>query len=101
MRSAFFSRNFMRGAAVEEFFALRGHLLAVLLAHGAAQDIGLAQRKSGEAIGDLHDLFLIKDDAVGLFQDFARVREVVGDFFLAVLAIDEIVDHAALMGPGR
>ena len=95
-----FRRNFMGGAAGEEFLALRGHLVAILFAHGAAQDIGFAEGKSGQAIGDLHDLLLIKNDAVGFFQDFLQFRQIVGDFFLAVLAGDEIVDHAALDGAG-
>ena len=36
-----------------------------LLAHGAAQQISLAQGKAPHDRGDLHDLFLIEDDAVG------------------------------------
>ena len=91
-----FRRNFVRGAAGQEFLALRGHLVAILLAHGAAQDVGFAEREAGQAIGDLHHLLLIEDDAVGLFQDLLQLGQVVGDFFLAVLAGDEIVDHAAL-----
>ena len=62
-------RNFVHGAAGEEFLALGGHFVAVLLAHGAAQDVRFAEREARQTIGDLHDLFLVEDDAVGLFED--------------------------------
>ena len=39
----FFRGNFPCGAACEEFFALRGHHVCFFLAHGAAQDVGIAQ----------------------------------------------------------
>ena len=92
----FFRRNFVRGATGEEFFALRGHLFAIFFAHGTTQDIGFAEQKAGQPIGDLHDLLLIKNDAVGLSEYFLQLGQIVSDFFLAVLARDEIVDHAAL-----
>ena len=57
------------GRAFDEILALRLHLRADLLAHGAAQQIGLAERIAGEDLRGLHHLFLIDDDAVGLFQD--------------------------------
>ena len=82
--------------AFEEALALRGHFLGLLLAHGAAQDVGFAQRIAGQAVGDLHHLFLIDDDAVGFFQDLLQLRKIVGHLLAAVLAVDEIVDHAAL-----
>ena len=44
------------------------HLLLLLLAHGPAQEVGLAQRIACQDLGDLHDLFLIDYDAVGFFQ---------------------------------
>ncbi len=68
----FFRGDFSRGATGQEFLALRGHFLAFLLAHGAAQNVGFTEGKSGEAIGDLHHLFLIQDDAVGFFERFPR-----------------------------
>ena len=64
----------LRGA-LDEALALLRHLLGLLLAHGAAQHVGLAQRVAGQAIGDLHHLFLVDDDAVGLFQDLLQLRE--------------------------
>ena len=51
--------------ALDEALALRGHLLGLLLSHRASQNIGFAQRIAGQAIGNLHHLFLIHDDAVG------------------------------------
>ena len=66
--------------------ALRVHLGLDLLAHGAAQQIGFAERIAGEILRDLHHLLLIDDDAVGLLQDRLEARG--GDIraLLAVLA---------------
>ena len=80
--------------AVDEARALLGHLLGLLLAHGAAQQIGFAERVAGQAVGDLHHLLLVDHHAVGLFQDFLHLRQIVDHFLAAVLAIDEVVDHA-------
>jgi hypothetical protein len=50
--------------AVDEGALLLGHLLGLLLAHRAAQEIGAAERVARERAGDLHDLLLVDDDAV-------------------------------------
>ena len=41
----------------------------LLVAHGAAQHIGLAQAESPHDRGNLHDLFLVENDAVGFLQN--------------------------------
>ena len=51
-------------------------------------------------VEDLHDLFLVGHDAVGLAEDGLEGRVRVLDRGLAVLAHDEVVDHAAAEGPG-
>ena len=94
LREAAFQR------ALDEALALLRHLLELLLAHGAAEDVGLAQRVAGDAIGDLHHLLLVDDDAVGLLEEFLQLGQIVDDGFAAVLAIDEVVDHAALNRAG-
>ena len=55
--------------AGDKALALLLHLLADLLAHRAAQQIGFAERVAGHDLRDLHHLFLIDDDAEGLLQD--------------------------------
>ena len=82
--------------AVEEGGLLLGHRLGLLLAHGAAEQVRLAERVAGERGGDLHDLLLVDDDAVGVLEDGLERRVVVLDALAAVLALDEVVDHAAL-----
>ena len=62
------------GALDEARFLLR-HLLLDLLAHGAAQQIGLAEREAGQDLRDLHHLLLVDDDAVGLLQDRLDQRD--------------------------
>ena len=71
--------------ALGEDVALRLHLRGDLLAHGAAQQVGAAEAVAGHRLGDLHHLFLVDHDAVGLGQDVVddRMRRVP---FLAVLA---------------
>ena len=86
--------------ALHEAVALLRHLVRVLLAHGAAQQVGLAERVAGEHVGDLHDLLLIDDDAERLVQDLFELRQLVLDLAAAPLALDEVVDHAALDRPG-
>ncbi|OQC27920.1 MAG: hypothetical protein BWX71_01111 [Deltaproteobacteria bacterium ADurb.Bin072] len=55
-----------------EDLPLGGHLLADLLAHGAPEKVRLAQRVARHLLGDLHDLLLVDDDAVGLLQDLLQ-----------------------------
>ncbi len=57
------------GGAINKHETLLGHLGRLFLTHGAAQDIGITERVTGQHLGDLHDLFLVKDDAIGGFQD--------------------------------
>ena len=78
--------------AVDEGLALRVHLGLDLLAHGAAQQIGAAERVAGQHLRDLHHLLLVDHDAEGLLQDaFERRMQIVG-LLLAVLAGDVVGD---------
>ena len=86
--------------AAGEALALLVHLLHFLFAHGAAEEVGFAQRVSGDEICYLHHLFLIDDYAVGFGEDLGEDREFVADFLAAVFAVDEIVNHAAFNGAG-
>ena len=84
--------------ALEEDGALLRHLLGLLLAHGAAQEVGAAERVAGQDLGDLHHLLLVDDHPVGAPQHRLEVGvQVVDDGAGAgsgVLARDEVVDHA-------
>ncbi len=46
--------------------ALLGHLFRLLLAHRAAQHVGLTQRIAGQHLRDLHDLLLVENHAIGI-----------------------------------
>ena len=85
------------GRALDEVLALRLHLRADLLAHRAAQQIGLAERIAGEDLRGLHHLFLIDDDAEGLAQDRLELGMDVFRLLVAVLAraIGRDVRHRA------
>ncbi len=88
-----------RGAA-HKAVALPGHFVGILLAHGAAQQIGFAQRVAGEHVGDLHHLLLVNDDAERLLEHRLHLGEHVLHLAAAPLALDEIICHAALNGAG-
>ena len=84
--------------AVHEDGALLRHLLGLFLAHRATQQVGAAERVAGQHLRDLHDLLLVQDHAVGRLQNLlqARMQIVDGPVDLAVLAVDEVIDHARL-----
>ena len=86
--------------AVDELAALFLDLFGDLFAHGLAQAVGLAGGKAAHVHGDAHHLFLVEDDAVGVLEDRLEDRMVVFDLGRAVLAADEIVDHARAHGAG-
>ena len=89
-----------RRCAAHKAVALLGHLFGLLFAHGAAQQIGFAQRVAGDDVRDLHHLFLIDDDTQRLFQDAFDFGKHVLHLAAAELALDKVVDHAALDGAG-
>ena len=72
--------------AGDEALALLVHLGADLLAHGAAQQVGFAERIAGKLLRDLHHLFLVDDDALGLGHQMVDLGMDRGDLLLAVLA---------------
>ncbi|MDF9789999.1 hypothetical protein M2440_000700 [Methylorubrum extorquens] len=92
------------GAALHEAVALGVHLRLDLLAHGAAEHVGFAQRVAGENLGDLHHLLLVDDDPEGLLQDRLQHRVRVPARLVAsvtpelALAIDRDVGHRAPAG---
>ena len=67
-------------------FALLFHLGLDLLAHGAAQQVGPAERIAGQDLRDLHHLFLVDHDAVGFLQDRLEHRMQIVRLFVAMLA---------------
>ncbi|KAF5035124.1 hypothetical protein DSECCO2_588920 [anaerobic digester metagenome] len=89
-----FGIDLVLGAAFHEDAALLGHFLGVFLAHGPAQQVAAAQGIVGQHLGDLHDLFLVDDDPVGRLQGLFQERVRIFDRVQAVLAADELLDHA-------
>ena len=67
------------GAAGDEVPALLFHDIGFFLAHGAADEIGLAVAVTGQLAADLHDLLLIDDAAVGDAQNGLQQRGLVPD----------------------
>jgi hypothetical protein len=69
----YFGDNILRIAfgcgAGDKALALLGHFFKVLLAHGAAQQVGLSERVAGDRVRDLHHLLLVDDDAERLLEN--------------------------------
>ena len=79
--------------AGDEARLLARHLVLVLLAHRAAQKVGVAQRIARQLAGDHHHVLLIGHHPVGVLQDRFERRVEVGDLLLAVLAGDVFGDR--------
>ena len=85
--------------ALDEDAAMLGHLLGLLLAHRAAQEVGAAQRVAADLLGDLHHLFLVHHHAVRRRQDRLQARIHVRGALAPRLARDEVGDELHRAGP--
>ena len=86
-------------AAHKLIFEFR-HDLWLLLSHRLPEVVGLVQGKSCQTVGYAHDLFLIQNHPVGLFQEGFKQRMEIGYLLSSVFSINKGVYHAALQGPG-
>ena len=77
-------------AAFDEGRALALHLLDLLLAHGATQQIRRAQRVAGEQLRGLHDLLLVDEHAVRFLGDRFEQGMRVLDLHAPMPALDEV-----------
>ena len=91
--------DFVLHTAAHELVFLGRHDRGVLLAHGLAEHVGFAHREARDGCGDLHDLFLVDHDAVGLAQDLFERWMLVRHLGLPVSTFDEVVDHLHRTGP--
>ena len=73
-------------------------LLRLLLAHCAAQNICLSQRKACQRRGNLHNLLLIKNNAIGILKDRLHQRMQHLRRALAVTAGDKVLRHTRSQG---
>ena len=83
-----------------EALTVLSHHGSNLLPHRLAKTVCFSHGITGQSAGDLHHLFLIDDDTVGIFQDRLQIGDHVGHFFAAVLALHKIVHHAAVQRAG-
>ena len=70
-------------APLMNFSSMHGHLLALLLAHRPAHQVGFAQRVARKLLRQLHDLFLVDEDAEGIAEDLLHLRNQVAHSLLA------------------
>ena len=83
----------------EELLLHLQHLFGLLLAHGPAQDVGLAEAEAGHDLGHLHDLLLVDGNPVGLLQDRLELGQRVLDRLPAQLGLHVRVDVVHGAGP--
>ena len=83
---------------VDEGGPLLGQDVRFLLGDALAQDVRFLQREAGHLVGDLHDLFLVDNDAVGRPQDGLDAGVIVVNPLPAVLAVDVLLDATRLDG---
>ena len=96
--NAALSRPFFKGAA------LLGHLFRLFLTHCTTQHIRTAEGIAGKLLGNLHDLFLVQDDAISWlqhrFQAFVLPLHVrIRYLFATVLTVDKVIHHPRLQRP--
>jgi len=89
-----FRIEFVCLGSIQKEALLAGHLLVIFLAHGTAQQVGLSERVAGERTRNLHDLLLVDNYPIGVFQDRLQLRQVVNHLLAAMLAVDEVIYHA-------
>ncbi|MND99448.1 hypothetical protein D3C80_918340 [compost metagenome] len=70
---------------IDETNALLVHLLADLLTHRATQKVSFTERIARKHLRDLHNLFLIDDNALRFLDKAVDFRVNGGDFLLTVL----------------
>ena len=80
--------------AFDEVLAHAFQHRGLLLAHGAAHNIRLAEREARQRGGYLHNLLLIQDNAVGILQNGLHQRMEHLSSALAVAASNEVFGHA-------
>ena len=93
-----------RHGAVDEDGALLGHLLGLLLAHRAAQQVRAAERVAGQHLRDLHHLFLVQDHAVGRLRAPASARDAGSRSAVAAVPCLRLMKSSTMpdcSGPGR
>ena len=88
------------GSAINENKTLFGHFRCFFLTHSATQDVRITQRIASQYLGDLHDLLLVENDAVGGFQNGYKIIMRIADYCAAVFAVDIVIDHARFKRAG-
>ena len=97
-----FLRNATIGRASHKYLALLLHVLKFLLTHSTPQQVCAAERVAREYLRNLHNLFLIQNDAIRFFEYWLELRMKIINIRLVsrMLTRNKIVDHARLQRPG-
>ena len=85
--------------AFQKPLLLLGHLIGLLLTHGAPQDIGFTEGVPGHSLAYLHHLFLVDHNAVSILEDRFKLRDLILDLNPPMLTVDKLRDHVHRPGP--
>ncbi|MNC20358.1 hypothetical protein D3C75_683040 [compost metagenome] len=91
--------NATRLRAIFKTATLLRHLDRVLFTHRTTQHVRTAQRVPRQHLCNLHNLFLIQNNAVGRFQHRFQAFMLplnirIGDSFAPVLTVNKVINHA-------
>ena len=96
-----FLRDAVDRTALHKDGAMFVQVFGFLFGHGAAHQVSFAQFVVEELAGNLHDLLLIYDDAVGFAEDGLEARMQIFDLFIAVHAVAVLFNKLHRAGPGK
>ena len=92
--SVFFTQSLF-DRPLHVLFIVRGDDLFFFLTDRLNTSVRSRQRNLAKPVQDLHDLFLVDHDAIGLGQNFSQHVKLVFGLLAAVLHIDVLLDHTA------
>ena len=92
--------NVVAAGTCHEFCPFLFHDLGNFLAHGPAEDIGITQAVRGQDVGYFHNLLLVDNNSVGLFQHRLDLGQRIFRRAVAMLGLDKLVHHAGVKRSG-
>ncbi len=79
--------------SIKENLFLLSHLLGFLFTHGPSQQVCATEAVISQNLGNLHDLLLVDNDAVGILEDRLKLGEIIAEILNPVLTLDKRINH--------
>ncbi|OQA03330.1 MAG: hypothetical protein BWY68_00765 [bacterium ADurb.Bin400] len=84
--------NIVFYASFNKFFTHLFHQCGDLFTHGFTQGISLATGKASHIFGHLHDLFLVDDNAISIFERCPCLLVNISNWLLPMFTGNEFID---------